>query len=566
MAQISDVVMHEYGHGITQYTYAPSAPPTGSGMGEGLSDCVAMTIVNDQYIGKGIYNGTGFIRNGMNTRQYPGTECNGEVHCLGEMIMGAMWKTRLNLTNTYGYSAGKDLYDNLFRTTWKTKQRSLPNFLTALLTADDDNADLGDGTPDWYDICDAWIIHNLPCPALTKYISFTHTPLADQTSTSNPYEVVSLIQAVNCGTLVADSLRVYYSTNGGASWANALMTPTGNPNQFHGFIPAMGCGTLVDYYLRARSSTGVTGTDPGRAPEKGTHRFMVGPVTVSLDDNFENNLGWTIGAPGDGATEGMWERVDPVGKTDPFNNEVVQPEDDHTPTGTRCFVTDGRGGYFENYDVDGGATTILSPIFNWSTSHGSGKIELWAFFANEEVIDDTLRVSVSNDGGSNWTDLIKIKGKDSNAWTNYVAYFNDAQVPFTNQMRFRIQIADFNASLTEGAVDDVKISFTTCTSTGVSDEATIPTSFVVEESQPNPLRGSASLRFAVPAAAHVSVDLFDAGGRLVRNLSNGQQSAGYHTVTWDGRDADGRPAASGMYYYRVQANGQQQTRKLLVVR
>jgi len=566
-ALISDVVMHEYGHGITQYTYSPNSPPTSSGMGEAFSDIVAQTNTNDHLMGRGWNdNGNGYIRNALNTRQYPGTECGGQVHCLGEILMGAMWKTRVNLTNTLGYEPGRQYYDQIMRAAHLTKQRSMPNFLTRLLMADDDNASLGDGTPNWYDICDAFEIHNLPCPPLTSYIRFTHSPLADQVSTSNPIEVVSLIEAISSGSLIPDSTRVWYSTDLGQTWSSVLMTPTGVQNQFRGYIPAQNCGTLVDYYLRARTTTGVAGTEPLRAPGKGVHQFMVGPTTVALNDTFESNLGWTVGAPGDNATQGIWERVDPVGKTNPIDNEVVQPEDDHTNPGTLCFVTDGRGGYYENYDVDGGATTILSPTYNWEGFSGVGKIEFWGFFANVAVIDDTLRASVSGDNGSTWFDVVKISGKEANAWTRYAAYFTSDQVAFTNQMRFRFQIADYNASLTEGAVDDVIIKYTPCTATGVEPVNPLPTRFVVENSVPNPMSNTTTIRFAMPRSGSVAIDLYDAGGRVVRSLARGPMDAGYHSVRWDGKDDSGRAVSSGVYYYRVQADGQEQTQKLLIVR
>lgn len=569
MALMSDVVMHEYGHGITQYTYSPQQPPTSSGMGEGLSDCVAMTITNDRYMGQGIHHGTGFVRDGMNDEQYPGSDCGGEVHCLGQMIMGSMWKTRLGMTADLGYDAGKAKYDQIFRAAWKTKQTTMPNFLLKLLAADDNNNDLGDGTPDWYDICDAWGSHNIPCPALTKYIKFTHTPLTDQTSSTSPYEVISLIQAVNSGTLVADSLRVYYSIDHGNTWLNVLMTATGNPNEYHGYIPAQPSGKVITYYLRARTSTGVIGTDPLEAPKKASFIFMVGSAVTVLQDDFEQDRGWTFGAPGDNATDGIWERVDPQGKVDPDNGEVVQPEDDHTADpGHVCLVTDGRDGYFTNYAVNGGRTTALSPIYDFTSSTGAAKVDFWGFFANEFVINDSLTCGISNDGGNTWTNIVNIFGPVGtlNAWNEYVGYITNDVVPFTNNMRFRFQCANYDGSLTEAAVDDAIFSVTGSSIVGVGPSAPAPVAFAVEPNQPNPVRSTTTIRYSVPAAGPVSIEIFDAAGRMIRNLSPGQVSAGLHTTAWNVLDDAGRPAPSGVYYYRVRANGQESTRNLIVIR
>lgn len=563
---ISTVIEHEYGHGITQFTYSPSAPPTSSGMGEGFSDVVSNTMENDAIVGRGFNNGGGYIRNAENLRQYPATECGGEVHCLGEVLMGALWKTRKNFVTTYGYATGVANYESRMRTAWETKQYSVPNYLTRYLMADDNNADLADGTPNWYDICDAFALHNVNCPAITKFVQFTHTALDDQLSTVSPYTVTSLIQSVNAGTLDASSIKIYYSTDLGQNWPFVAMTATGNPNEYQGAIPAQPCGSLVWYYIYAQTNTGIFGTEPARAPEKNVHKFMTGPNLTDLNDTFESNLGWTVGGGGDTAFDGIWERVNPVGKTNPNTNEVVQPEDDHTPgAGTLCYVTNGVGGFYTNNDVDGGYTTIQSPVFDWSSDSGVGKIDFWAFFANETVIDDSVNVSVSNNGGTSYTRLSSISGRDANAWNHYTAYFSDSDVPFTNQMRFRVRIGDFNSSLTEGAVDDIVIRHTDCATVDVGD-GLVPTEFSVLQNRPNPFHGGTDIRFAMPAAGVVQVEVFDAAGRLVRTLENQELDAGYHTVSWDGRDTNRRTVGAGVYYYRVQHAGRELTRKMLFLK
>ena len=71
---------------------------------------------------------------------------------------------------------------------------------------------------------------------------------------------------------------------------------------------------------------------------------------------------------GDAATSGAWNRMDPQATV--YNDVVIQPEDDHTVAlGVACFVTDGNSGSAAgDYDVDGGCTTLLSPIFDLSTA------------------------------------------------------------------------------------------------------------------------------------------------------------------------------------------------------
>jgi len=64
----------------------------------------------------------------------------------------------------------------------------------------------------------------------------------------------------------------------------------------------------------------------------------------------------------------------------------------------------------------------------------------------------------------------------------------------------------------------------------------------------------------------VSLDLYDAGGRLVRTLLRGQEPVGLHTLTWDGRDGGGRLAGSGVYFLRLVAGGSEDRRAIVLMK
>jgi len=59
------------------------------------------------------------------------------------------------------------------------------------------------------------------------------------------------------------------------------------------------------------------------------------------------------------------------------------------------------------------------------------------------------------------------------------------------------------------------------------------------------------IRFELPEASHVVVKIFNALGAEVRTLADEQREAGSHRVRWDGKDAHGRPVASGVYLYQL---------------
>jgi len=104
-----------------------------------------------------------------------------------------------------------------------------------------------------------------------------------------------------------------------------------------------------------------------------------------------------------------------------------------------------------------------------------------------------------------------------------------------------------------------------CRQIGVGDDAG-PARMALLPASPNPVRSRAVIGFQVPAGgARVELEIFDIGGRRIATLVEGEVSGGFHTVTWDGRDAGGRPAAAGLYFYRLRGPGFQDVRKLALV-
>jgi hypothetical protein len=101
--------------------------------------------------------------------------------------------------------------------------------------------------------------------------------------------------------------------------------------------------------------------------------------------------------------------------------------------------------------------------------------------------------------------------------------------------------------------------------TGVSNLPPI-TSLMVMQNRPNPFGTSSSFDLGLPASSHVSVDVFDVGGRRVASHALGARPAGWQSVTLDALDDAGRPLASGVYFYRIHAAGQTLTRKMVIAR
>lgn len=95
---------------------------------------------------------------------------------------------------------------------------------------------------------------------------------------------------------------------------------------------------------------------------------------------------------------------------------------------------------------------------------------------------------------------------------------------------------------------------------------TLPEVFALEQNYPNPFNSSTAIRFDLATAADIELGVYNLAGQRVAILATGVHSAGAYAVHWDGRDARGFDLASGIYLYRVSADGHEQTRKLTLLR
>jgi hypothetical protein len=99
-----------------------------------------------------------------------------------------------------------------------------------------------------------------------------------------------------------------------------------------------------------------------------------------------------------------------------------------------------------------------------------------------------------------------------------------------------------------------------------ADPPAMPKAFALHQNVPNPFNPATRIRFDLPEAAVVKLVVYNVNGQMIRVLADAQMPAGAREVTWDGRDAAGRAAASGIYFYRLDAGRFTQTRKMILIR
>jgi hypothetical protein len=100
-----------------------------------------------------------------------------------------------------------------------------------------------------------------------------------------------------------------------------------------------------------------------------------------------------------------------------------------------------------------------------------------------------------------------------------------------------------------------------------SDETEVPLRSGLGQNVPNPFNPKTTIAYEVPGGGcHVSIDIIDVGGRVVRHLVNGFEEEGRKEIVWDGLDESGRELPSGVYFYRLITPFSQGTRKMLLLK
>ena len=442
-----DIVAHEFGHHMVQCA--------GSGQnqyGEGQSDVVGIMITDSSQLGVGFSSCTSGIRSANNSCQYSATgcsSCGSAIHSCGQLLSGCFWSLRNSFISTYPSDYRTRLAKLAVNSTpLHAGSSTIQNDITLdYLTLDDDNGNLGDGSPNYTAISNAFSVHGLLPPALALFtMSLPNggpTTIDPSGGTTMSVSIVPVSSQV-----LAGSEKLYCREGTSGAFTPYVMTSNGGTS-YTATFPAAGCNTTVQYYIEAQSTGGSALVLPTTSPTTNYSTTSVLSSIVELLETFDGTTtGFTIGAAGDSATAGLWIRS---------NTASGCGATPAAYSGAKAFLT-GSGSC---NDVDNGRTTLLSPSFS-----GIGSDEVYVKFAlymsynGATPTDDLLEAYLSNDGGVTW--VLVGSYATGQAWNlktinvkSFLTVSTDMKVKF---------IAQDNGTdnVVEAAIDSFSVTKITC--------------------------------------------------------------------------------------------------------
>jgi hypothetical protein len=234
------------------------------------------------------------------------------------------------------------------------------------------------------------------------------------------------------------------------------------------------------------------------------------------------------------------------------NNDLVKRLSNDT-TGVKTvtfkfYIPTGRAGYFNTLGTFAGASSVWAMQVYFDVGGGgrifAGSSTAGTFsYTNSAWHTAQVVANLNIDSGKFYIDGSLIR-----SWRWTAGTFGAGCLRRMHANNF------FGATATDSMyVDDYQ--FTTA-ATGVREDGQeLPVTFTLSQNYPNPFNPTTNIRYALPQAAHVSVKIYNLLGQEIALLKDEIQMPGSYDVVWNGRNTMGQSVASGVYFYRLQAQG-----------
>ena len=506
----ASVIYHEYGHAVNDRLYNQIGYPWGMKnpiLQEAFSDIYSTLLLNDSRFALGWYGPGTMTRNLNNFNRYP-SNVVGQQHTDGLILGGAFWdlgqlttpETAYRLSHLAKYGAPDD----------EDLAVAFTEVLVETLVADDEDGNLMNGSPNSQAIQEAFCNHGIGLDLLISQ-KLLHNEHPNTVNTNDEYRISVNLPQLNLSNDY-DHLTLVYSTDNFNSQQRIKMEEE-DGFEHVGFIPSMSEGALVKYYFEVLDSDcNSTYYHPSQKYRSEYYSFLVGVLEKIFEDNFEENMGWILFNSSDNATAGRWQRGAPQEVINEIG-QLVSPGNDNSEVGEKCLVTGVEfGNIWYSNDVDGGMTTVTSPVFGDINDHSVFEFYKWFTHGSGFIFpaQGLWKLQISNNG-LNWVTIEQTAYGDHRYWIKGMYRFSDF-VDITDQVQVRFEVSDFGqGSIVEGLIDDFKIyNFSEMTSIlNENSKYTI-------EVFPNPSSSIVNIRYSEKPEREITIAVFSIDGKRVK--------------------------------------------------
>jgi len=229
---------------------------------------------------------------------------------------------------------------------------------------------------------------------------------------------------------------------------------------------------------------------------------------------------------------------------------------------------------------------------NWAVVvFQDGRNARQAYLENEDYADwfetPEIAICVSDDYGMTWSETAYMNANVSSE--NYYSQL-DGMIPEFVYATGGIEVIDdFHGKLPIVFLDDnsygsatpnnhgqpnggtqmfaaLNIEFPGAYGADSEENEVAPVIGTLGQNYPNPFNPNTNIRFNLKEASNVRIDIYNIHGQKIDTGGNGYYGGGENSASWDGIDGEGRPVASGVYFYKMKAGRYTSTKKMILMK
>lgn len=414
-----------------------------------------------------------------------------------------------------------------------------------------------------------------PPPAIS---SVSRTPGAP-TSSDN---VVVFGTIIDNGSVQGATLK--YSVNEGP-FQDLSMTNTSG-DIYSGTIPPQSDGDFVRYFILAEDNLGGTITEPGDTSRvSGNVYFYTVRNSGLLIEDVQSTHGYAIGNSGYQGYQVTLQGIVMTDSTDLVGDYYIQ---DAAAMWSGIWINDDPNTYLKGDEVS--VTGTIEENFGVTRLNVSSSSLVTGGVGEYSPIDVTTGEIAGVNGEAYESVLIRVQNvtitdpfpdgypgfgefefsdgsgalRADDFFSAYSGQGSDTTYALGDHISYIIAMGYYSFSNYKLAPRD---SNDIGTVTGIEDgDLLLPSDFALEQNYPNPFNPTTEIEYSIISAGNFSINIYNILGQKVKTLVDEFHPVGNYRVQWDGVDESGQRVGSGIYFYSLNGNNVNMTRKMILLK